>query len=269
MKFLRVLSALLLFSSIPLCAELDVSAIKKSVAADLTALSKAATDEILKMAGEFKIHDAQSALILKTYNRDQHEAFRADEENKLVSRVSNNVQRLTTDVDGMIEKAVVDILKRQNDFDADTKKDIAVFKQQFSESIAKMLQGKSPTPVTYSSSEAVAKPVLNGLINQDVVPSGFDTVPARELDKKKILDPAIQDASVIKSMPEQGVKKTKKPAEYIPIQTDELMPVSAKPSSLIKTEKSLPGGSKPFVASAGSAKKTTSDQASLLTQIRG
>lgn len=148
-------------AAVPVVAELDVASIKKAIAADIAALSKTADEDVRKAADDYRIRDAQSGIIVKTYARDQHESFRSAEENKLAERVVAATKKLSTDVEAMVEQAFVEVLKRQNEFDASIKKDIALFKTQFNESITKMLQGKSATPITYSSTEAVAKPVAD------------------------------------------------------------------------------------------------------------
>ena len=258
MKLLRFLAFFFLVVGFSARAELDVAAIKKSVSANVEVLAKTAEDDVHKIADDFKIRDTQSSIVLKEYPRDKHEAFRAEEERRLADRVANNVQHLTADLDSMVEKAFVDILKRQNSFEEAVKKDIAVFKQQFGENITKMLQGKSSTPITYSSSEALAKPVedLSSRVLDNALMSNEQM--KLKVDEKKDLN----GSNVVSSENSKKDKKVMPP--YQPINVGEVLGDGAKPKIGKKTSAGLTPPSQPAIAA-----KQTTDQQDILKQIRG
>jgi hypothetical protein len=214
MKLVRFLGLLLSFSAVSVSADLDVAAIKKTIDDGVSALTKSATEDAKKASDDFKIRDSQVAILVKTYSREDHEEFRLAEEGRLVEKISSGAQKLSADVGGIVEKAFIEVLRRQNDFDASIKKDIGVFKQQFGESIAKMLQGKKPTPITYSSAEAVAKPAEGGSGKQGMgaleLPA-LDVVDKKGASKDLATSAGAEDAAPVSS--KKGAADSKKADE--------------------------------------------------------
>lgn len=253
MKLLRFLSVFLGLVTLPLSA-VDVELMKKMVGEGVSSVSKSAIDDAKKASDDFKLRDSQAAIIVKTYSKEDHEEFRTAEEGRLVDRVSSGAQKMAADVDAMLEKAFIDILKRENEFDAAAKKDIGVFKQQFGESIAKMLQGKKPTPITYSSAEAVAKPAEEAPGKKGMPAASIDTaaalplLPAADKAGKKdvVAQGVLSDVPAVdtkkgspdsKKSDDKKSLKDKKDADVSPDQTDDDAP---KPFAQAKAASALP-----------------------------
>jgi|GEM_PF-4937491 len=159
MKKMYYLVALLLAVSAAVVAQVDVPALKKSMQDDAAAVVKRMIDDAQKMSDNFKLSDALSEVIVKTYPKNDHESLRTEEEKRIFDRINAKAQKLTDEMSAAVEQAVVDAMKKQQQFEDFCKQDIAAFKQQFTENVQKMAQGKKATPITYSSSEGVVKGV--------------------------------------------------------------------------------------------------------------
>lgn len=157
MKKMYSLVALLLAASAAVVAQVDVPALKKSMQDDASAVVKRMVDDAQKTSDAFKLADALSEVIVKTYPKNDHESFRTEEEKRMLDRINAKAQKLTDEMSAAVEQAIVDAMKKQQAFEDVCRQDIAAFKQQFTENIQKMAQGKKTTPITYSSSEGVVK----------------------------------------------------------------------------------------------------------------
>ncbi len=157
MKKLHVLLMVLLSMSAAVVQAVDLVALKKSIQEDAQTAVQKVLDDAKNMSGEFQIHEVQKDIIMKTYPRDEHESFRKEEEARLTDRINAKAQKLKDELSSQVEKAFVDVMKQQNAFADLCAQDIAAFKQQLSENIQKMAQGKKATPITYAASEGVVK----------------------------------------------------------------------------------------------------------------
>lgn len=273
-------------------ADVDIVALKKNVEADVALSVKRATEDSQKVIDDFRLRDVQAELLLKTYPKDEHESFRAAEEKRLVERINEKSQKLSRDVAALVEKAFVDIMKQQKEFEDACKKDAAAFKQQFSENITKILQGKKATPISYSASEGVAKgssdapfKPLSSKIEDLPMPDGIKNDMALE-DKKPPFEPMASKKKNLKMNDVENVAmgSAQPPAASFSMGT----PVGGAPKAAASFEPAqkmdapsadveLPVSKKPDakkisaepVKSSTKGSKLSKDQIDLLKQIRG
>lgn len=253
--------------------QVDIVALKKNMQEDAAIGIKKMVEEAQKASSDLKLNDALADLFVKTYPRDEHESFRLAEEKKLIDRINAKTQKLSDEMANLVEKAFVDVMKEQQLCEDLCRQDIAAFKQQFSEGVQKMAQGKKATPITYVASEGVVKgaygtkktdksaPVksftetknMPAILVDDMPPFKSLSEPKKSMDVTNV-DMPIDDSAGF----DQGVP-VDLPGAYttapvsVPAKSD--LKVDVKKTSSAKAEK------KPSLPSKA--------QADLLKQIRG
>ena len=95
-------------------ADVDIVALKKSVEEDATRSIKRATEDSQKVTDDFRLRDVQAELFSKTYPKDEHEAFRSAEENRLIERINGKSQKLSKDVVALASPSPHRLLARES-----------------------------------------------------------------------------------------------------------------------------------------------------------
>jgi hypothetical protein len=134
------------------CAEINPNELKQMVADEFDAVSQKSYNDIEQFSQQMHLVPEHQPLLAPSYPVDKHEAFRGTEEERALSRIKQNITNSSDKVNGIIEEAIVELFKEQNNLEQRNSQDVALFKQQFSENIAKMAKGGSTTQITYKTS---------------------------------------------------------------------------------------------------------------------